>query len=75
MYKEYGELCHKKKWSAAVVIASLLAKGRDVRRRYSSKLLPAQRKELGEWVVEYGLQVRAYFRWVSHDVLNNLAYD
>ena len=62
MYKEYGELCHKKKWSAAVVvIASLLAKGRDVRRRYSSKLLPVQRRELGQWVVEYGLQVRVYF--------------
>jgi hypothetical protein len=75
-YKEYGELCIKKRWSAAMVlIASLLAKGRDIRRRYSSKLLPAQRKELGEWVVEYGLQVRAYFRWGSHDVLNNLACD
>ena len=62
MYKEYGELCHKKKWSAAVVvIASLLAKGRDVRRWYSSKLLPVQRRELGQWVVEYGLQVRVYF--------------
>ena len=65
-YKEYGELCVKKRWSAAVVlISSLLAKGRDISRRYSSKLLPIQRRELGQWVVEYGLQVRAYFRWVS----------
>jgi hypothetical protein len=71
-YKEYGELCRKKRWSATMVpVASLLA----IRRRYSSKLLPAQRKELGEWVVEYGLQVRTYFRWGSHDVFNNLACD
>ena len=62
LYAEYGELYNKKKWSApAVVIASLLAKERDIRRLYSSKLLPVQRRELGQWVVEYGLQVRVYF--------------
>ena len=62
LYTEYGELCNKKKWSAAaVVIASLLAKERDIRRWYSSKLLPVQQRELGQWVVEYGLQVRVYF--------------
>ena len=63
MYTEFRILCHKKQWGAvAETIASLLAKGRDDRRQYSTKLLPAKRRDLGAWVVEYGLQVRIWFR-------------
>ena len=66
MYTEFGILCLKKQWGAAAeTLASLLAKGRDVRKQYSTKLLPAQRRDLSAWVVEYGLQVRIWFRLTS----------
>jgi hypothetical protein len=59
MYTEYEILCHKDQWGAAMdCISSLLVKGRVVRRQYSTKLRPAQQRDLGTWVVEYGLQVR-----------------
>ena len=58
-WTEFEVLVHKKQWGAAqTCIGSVLAKGRDVKRQFSTKLLPAKRRELGTWVVEYGLQVR-----------------
>ena len=58
-WPEFEVLVRQKQWVAAqTCIGSLLAKGRDVQRQFSTKLLPAKRRELGTWVVEYGLQVR-----------------
>ena len=58
-WPEYEVLVRQKQWGAAqTCIGSLLTKGRDVQRQFSTKLLPAKRRELGTWVVEYGLQVR-----------------
>ena len=58
-WPEYEVLVRQKQWGAAqTCIGSLLTKGRDVQRQFSTKLLPAKRRELGTWVVEYGLLVR-----------------
>ena len=67
-WPEYEVLVRQKQWGAAqACIGSLLAKGRDVQRQFSTKLLPAKRRELGTWVVEYGLQVRECLVTFPHD--------
>ena len=67
-WPEYEVLVRQKQWGAAqTCIGSLLAKGRDVQRQFSTKLLPVKRRELGTWVVEYGLQVRECLVTFPHD--------